>query len=98
MIKENMNYTNALPDFLSMQRISFCWFITHGLTEELSLFSRIQDFSQNNDYLIFGNEFNLIKPPYSLLIAKKYNGNYRVQLVIPLEIRNKVANRVCYHS
>ena len=96
MIKENMNYTNALPDFLSMQRISFCWFITHGLTEELSLFSRIQDFSQNNDYLIFGNEFNLIKPPYSLLIAKKYNGNYRVQLVIPLEIRNKVANRVCY--
>ena len=93
-----MNYLNGLPDFLSMQRISFCWFLTHGLTEELLLFSRIQDFSQNTDYLIFGNEYNLIKPPYSLLIAKKYSGNYKVQLVIPLEIRNKVANNVRYQN
>ncbi len=27
-MKQNMNYINALPDFLAMQRISFCWFIT----------------------------------------------------------------------
>ena len=46
-MKENMNYINALPDFLAMQRISFCWFITQGLSEELALFSRIQDFGQN---------------------------------------------------
>jgi hypothetical protein len=36
-MKENMNYINALPDFLAMQRISFCWFITQGLNEELAL-------------------------------------------------------------
>jgi hypothetical protein len=41
-MKENMNYINALPDF--GKRISFCWFITQGLNEELALFSRIQDF------------------------------------------------------
>jgi hypothetical protein len=43
-MKENMNYINALPDFLAMQRISFCWFITQGLNEELALFqnSRFQ--------------------------------------------------------
>jgi len=97
-MKENVNYINALPDFLSMQRISFCWFITHGLNEELASFSRIQDFSQNTEYLIFGEEYNLIKSPYSLLIAKKYSGNYRVQLVIPLEIRNKVVNSICYQN
>ena len=31
-----MNYTTALPDFIEMQRVSFCWFIAQGLTEELN--------------------------------------------------------------
>ena len=97
-MKQNMNYVNALPDFLAMQRISFCWFITQGLNEELALFSRIQDFSQNTEYLMFGEEYNLIKPPYSLLIARKYSGNYRVQLVIPIEVRNKVINNIRYQN
>ena len=97
-MKETMNYINALPDFLAMQRISFCWFITQGLSEELALFSRIQDFSQNTEYILFGEEYNLIKPSYSLVIARKYSGNYRVQLVIPIEVRNKVVNNVRYQN
>jgi DNA-directed RNA polymerase subunit beta len=97
-MKKNMNYINALPDFLAMQRISFCWFITQGLTEELAVFSRIHDFSQNTEYLIFGEEYSLIKPSYSLLIARKYSGNYRAQLVIPIEVRNKVVNNVRYSN
>ena len=97
-MKQNINYINALPDFLAMQRISFCWFITQGLNEELSLFSRIHDFSQNTEYIIFGEEYNLIKPPYSLLIARKYSGNYRAQLVIPIEVRNKIINTVRCHN
>ena len=97
-MKQNMNYINALPDFLAMQRISFCWFITQGLNEELALFSRIQDFSQSTEYIMFGEEYSLIKPPYSLLIARKYNGNYRAQLVIPIEVRNKGANSICYQN
>jgi DNA-directed RNA polymerase subunit beta len=97
-MKQNMNYINALPDFLMMQRISFCWFITQGLNEELALFSRIHDFSQSTEYLMFGEEYNLIKPPYNLLIARKYSGNYRVQLVIPIEVRNKIINNVRYQN
>ena len=97
-MNETMNYINALPDFLTMQRISFCWFITQGLTEELALFSRIQDFSQNTEYVMFGNEYSLIKPSYSLLIARKYSGNYRAQLVIPIEVRSKVANSIRYQT
>jgi len=97
-MKETMNYVNALPDFLAMQRISFCWFITQGLSEELALFSRIQDFSQNTEYILFGEEYNLIKPSYSLVIARKYSGNYRVQLVIPIEVRNKVVNNIRYQN
>ena len=97
-MKETMNYINALPDFLAMQRISFCWFITQGLSEELALFSRIQDFSQNTEYILFGEEYNLIKPSYSLVIARKYSGNYRVQLVLPIEVRNKIVNNIRYQN
>jgi hypothetical protein len=88
-MKKNMNYINALPDFLAMQRISFCWFITQGLNEELALFSRIQDFSQNTEYVMFGEEYSLIKPSYSLLIARKYSGNYRAQLLFQLKYEIK---------
>jgi DNA-directed RNA polymerase beta subunit len=97
-MKQNMNYINALPDFLSMQRISFCWFMTQGLNEELAFFSRIHDFSQNTEYIMFGEEYGLIKPPYSLVVARKYSGNYRAQLVIPIEVRNKVINSIRYHN
>jgi DNA-directed RNA polymerase subunit beta len=97
-MKKNMNYITALPDFLAMQRVSFCWFITQGLNEELALFSRIHDFSQNTEYVMFGEEYSLIKPSYSLLIARKYSGNYRAQLVIPIEVRNKIVNSVRYQN
>ena len=93
-MKSTINYINSLPDFLAMQRISFCWFITQGLNEELALCSRIQDFSHNTDYIMFGNEYKLIKSSYSLLVARKYSGNYKVQLVIPVEVRNKVINNI----
>jgi DNA-directed RNA polymerase subunit beta len=97
-MKQNMNYINVLPDFLTMQRISFCWFITQGLKEELALFSRIHDFSQSTEYIIFGEEYSLIKPPYNLLIARKYSGSYRAQLVIPIEVRNKIINSIHYQN
>jgi DNA-directed RNA polymerase subunit beta len=95
---QNLNFINALPDFLTMQRVSFCWFINQGLKEELALFSRIYDFSQNTEYIMFGEEYGLIKPAYSLLIARKYSGNYRAQLFIPIEVRNKIINNVRYNN
>ena len=38
------------------------------------------------------------KPSYSLLIARKYSGNYRSQLVIPIEVRNKIINTIRYKN
>lgn len=98
IMQQKINYINALPDFLAMQRVSFCWFITQGLNEELALFSKIQDFSQNTEYIMFSEEYSLIKPPYSLLIARKYSGNYKAQLVIPIEVRNKTINSIRYQN
>ena len=97
-MKNNINYINSLPDFLAMQRVSFCWFITQGLQEELASFSRITNFGETTEYIIFGEEYNLIQSPYSFLIARKYNGNYKVQLVIPIEVRNKLINNIEYQN
>ena len=93
-----INYTTALPDFIEMQRVSFCWFIAQGLNEELNTFSKIHDFSQNTEYILFGQEYSLVKPIYNIVRAKKYTANYSAQLVIPLEVRNKKINTVKYHS
>ena len=93
-----MNYINALPDFLTMQRTSFCWFISQGLTEELQLVSEIHDFDQNTEYVILGNEYKLIKPIYNLSIARKYSGNYKAQLIIPIELRNSTINNIYYQN
>jgi hypothetical protein len=61
-MKQNMNYINALPDFLAMQRVSFVGLLLR-VYEDWFLFSRIHDFSQNTEYLMFGEEYSLIKPP-----------------------------------
>ena len=97
-MKQSMNYITALPDFIGMQRVSFCWFIAQGLNEELAMFSRIHDFSYNTEYILFGHEYRLIKPIYNTTRAKKYTSNYAAQLVIPLEVRNKKLNSIRYHS
>jgi DNA-directed RNA polymerase subunit beta len=97
-MKQSMNYITALPDFMEMQRVSFCWFIAQGLNEELAMFSRIHDFSYNTEYVLFGHEYSLVKPIYNIIRAKKYTANYAAQLVIPIEIRNKKLNSVRYHN
>nr|QYB18852.1 RNA polymerase beta subunit [Climaconeis sp.] len=93
-----MDYITSLPNFLELQRISFCWFISQGLTEELNVFSKIQNFSKNTEYLIFVEEYRLIKLSYNVLTARKYLGNYRVQLIIPVEIRNRKSNDIQYNT
>ena len=98
IMKKYTNYITALPDFIKMQRISFCWFIAQGLNEELAIFSTIHDFSYNTEYILFGQEYNLVKPTYNIVRSKKYTANYATQLVIPLEIRNKKLNSIRYHN
>jgi len=52
-MKKDLNYITTLPDFIEMQRVSFCWFLSQGLTDELSNFSSILDFSGNIEYVFF---------------------------------------------
>ena len=93
-----IDYVITVPDFLKMQRTSFCWFLSRGLSEELEFFSQILDFSQNTEYILYGNEYGLLKPPCALEVARKYNGNYRAQLVIPIQVRNKKTNTIYFYN
>lgn len=95
-MKTNINYITSLPDFITMQRTSFCWFINKGLTEELNLFSKIYDFSHKMEYLLFVDEYRFVKPSYSSKLAQKYNGSYRAQLTIPVEIRDEINNETIF--
>ena len=93
-MKKYMNYITALPDFIEMQRISFCWFISQGLKEELANFSSVLDFSGNIEYIFFGQEYKLVKPIYNTSSAKRYTANYVAQLIMPIEMRNKRNNTI----
>lgn len=87
-----MNYITALPDFIEIQRISFCWFISEGLKDELANFSSILDFSGNIEYVFFGQEYKLVKPVYPASHAKRYALNYVAQLIMPGEMRDQQNN------
>lgn len=91
-MKKYMNFVTALPDFIQMQRLSFAWFISQGLPDELSNFSSILDFSGNIESLIFGNDYKLIKPVSNVLEAKKDGKSYVAQLQLLIEIHDKTAN------
>lgn len=95
IMKKNINSMYGLTDFLAIQRVSFCWFITEGLTEELAFFSKIQDFDDDTEWLLFAEEYTLTKPYFKVLEARKYSTDYRVRVIIPTEIRKKITNSIC---
>ena len=49
-----MNPLKILPDFMEIQRTSFCWFISEGLKDELPNFYSLIDFSGNIEFMFFG--------------------------------------------
>lgn len=91
-MKKDINYITTLPDFIEMQRLSFSWFISQGLSEELSHFSSILDYTNNIESFIFGQQYKLIKPFYTALDAKKDRKSYVAQLQLSIEIRDRKAN------
>ena len=93
-----MNYLSTFPNFIETQKTSFCWFLSKGLAEELSKFSQIHNFSCTTEYILFTNEYSLLKPIYNIEYSKKNLLTYSVQLVIPLEIRNKKLNTIQYYT
>ena len=56
MFMNKKAFLTTLPDFVEIQRASFCWFLSKGLSEELEKFSSITDlykFVELNSSLIY---------------------------------------------
>ena len=49
-------YLTTLHDFIQIQKTSFCWFISKGLSSEFEKFSSILDFTGSIEVSIFGHE------------------------------------------
>ena len=86
-----MNYITNLPDFVEMQRISFCWFISQGLTDELVNFSSILNFNGNIEYVFLAQEYKLVKPIYR---KQQITENDVAELFMPIEMRHKPTNTI----
>jgi len=88
-MQNNKTYITTLPDFVEIQKASFCWFISQGLAEEFDNFSSILDLTGNIEICIFGNEYKLKKPKYSEFESKQRDSTYSARIYVPIEIHNR---------
>ena len=92
-MKNQIDYLTNLLDFIVMQRTSFCWFISEGISGELIWFSRFYNLNYGLEYIVFGEEYTLLKPKSTSNIMRKYEGNFTSRLIIPMELRVTYKNK-----
>ena len=97
-MNDTVNHITSFPDFVSMQRTSFCWFISKGILQELNNYLRLSDFSENIQYIIYPEEYKLLISSLNLRETRKFCGNYKTQLSIPIEIRDKTNNTIYFNN
>ena len=77
-------FLTTLPDFVEVQRSSFCWFLSRGLTEELGNYSSITNFEKTIELSFLAKNFKLKKPKYDIFEARRRDSTYSVRLYVPL--------------
>jgi len=93
-MQEHKTYITTLPDFIAIQKTSFCWFLSEGLSQELSNFSSILDFTGNIEVRLFGNEYKLKPPVYNEDESKQRDSSYAARIYVPIEVDyNGIINR-----
>ncbi len=93
-MKNCKTYITTLPDFVEIQRKSFCWFLSQGLSTEFETFGSIVDMSDNLEICFFNQEYILVKPTYSALESKHYDTSYSARIQMYLQVRDKKANKI----
>nr|YP_010338085.1 RNA polymerase beta subunit [Erythrolobus coxiae]UNJ17670.1 RNA polymerase beta subunit [Erythrolobus coxiae] len=78
-----------LPDLVEIQRSSFQQFLKYGLSEVLNSFDPILDPTSRLELTLYGKEYQIKIPKYSVRKAKKRDRTYSVQIYIPAKISRK---------
>lgn len=82
-------FVTTLPNFSETNINSFCWFLEHGLAEELRNFSSAINITPNLNIRIYSDEFILQKPDYPAEYCKKYDLTYSVRIYAPIEVSSE---------
>lgn len=76
------NPVMSLPDLSEIQRLSFCWFLTEGLPEELSNVNKIFNKKSDVELKIYGQEYKIYYPKFSILNAIKRGRDYAIKIYV----------------
>ena len=87
-------YLKEFPDLNEVQRASYCWFLKKGLSEEFENISSIYDFSGNTFVHIYGQEYKLKKPRYSLFETKQRDATYAIRIYVPVQILGSTLDEI----
>jgi len=91
-------FLTTLPDFAEIQRASFCWFLSKGLTEELEKFSSITNVFRFVELNFFGQQYKIKRPKYSQIESRRRNITYAIKLYVPMSINILYSNNVAINS
>ena len=76
-----------LPDLSEVQRISFCWFLTEGLPEELTNCPSILNHNSGIELIIYGQEYKIYYPGFAILNALTKKGNYNLRIYVLMSLK-----------
>ena len=76
-----------LPDLSEVQRISFCWFLTEGLPEELTNCPSIFNNNSGIELIIYGQEYKIYYPGFAILNALTKKGNYNLRIYVLMSLK-----------
>jgi|TARA_B110000503_G_scaffold143790_1_gene248674 DNA-directed RNA polymerase subunit beta len=82
----NKAFLTTLPDFVEIQRASFCWFLAKGIREELEKFSAITDLYNNTELNFYGQEYKIRKPKYDIIESKYRDTTYAIKIYVPMSL------------
>nr|YP_011006216.1 RNA polymerase beta subunit [Dictyotopsis propagulifera]WAM63220.1 RNA polymerase beta subunit [Dictyotopsis propagulifera] len=83
-----------LPDLSQLQRLSFCWFLSEGLPKELTNFPFLYNKKSQIKIRIFGEEYKIYYPKFSILNALKRGNDYtlKVYVLMSLSFNQDISN------
>ena len=81
-------YVTTFPNFIEIQKTSFCWFLSNGLSEELSKLLFLFDSANNKKIYSSNSIYKLRKPEYNEFEAKQKGITYSVKIYV--NIRSNV--------
>ena len=74
----------VLPDLSDVQRLSFCWFSTECIPEDLTDFPSVLNKKSGIELILYGQEYEIHYPNFNILNALQKRGNFNLRIYVLL--------------